>query len=77
MVSFMTKITHTRFSGKNLKKERNKAQLSRFKLCQAIEFKISQEALYSYEREKRVPRADVAVMLAKALKIPIKALFDA
>jgi predicted transcriptional regulator len=50
--------------------------MTRFELCQALEFAVKPKSIYRYEKGE-MPPFDVVVRIAEILKIPIKALTDA
>lgn len=63
------------FSGKNLARARERAGLTRTQV--AVEVGYSEQSVYLWERNDRVPRPRTVVVLASVLGVKPSALYEA
>lgn len=73
----MSAETHRHFSGKRLSACRKAAGMSCMELSKAIDFMVGPETLFRYEQGRGVPSVNVALRIAKALKVRPGDLIDA
>ncbi|MGX7077442.1 helix-turn-helix domain-containing protein [Globicatella sanguinis] len=60
-------------AGKRLMAQRKKLKLTRVQLAKMVN--LSQESIYKYERDERIPTDENKIKLAKALDTTVSELF--